>query len=176
MPSPKEALNDYLQVVRSQLRLCKSIRTEDQEISRKPFKSGLFFNRGTSKLSTTMFASDPLALSPIPLKVGGRIELFLQAQLAGTGVKVMAYRIAFLEIPRNDNSISSLRFDLPGSAPSGIGWDNDLHDNPKHPKSHLHINFDGSTGANELRLAVGPVCPLALLRSFDHWYCKAFCV
>jgi hypothetical protein len=135
---------------------------------------GMLFSRGLPRQSGKGYQWEALAYSPFTLQGGCRIEFFLQIQAVQGSVEVKAYHIAFLDIPENENGIRSLRFDLPGHEGKGNGWDDDLRDNPEHPKSHLHINFDSTAEANDLRLAMGSICPLTLLRSFDHWYCKAF--
>ena len=96
---------------------------------------------------------------------------------SGTGEtesKVAEYSLAFLNLSERDGRIASLRYDLdPGNAtPNSPDWDEELKDNVAHPLFHLHVNFHISKQANDVRLAIGEVSPMLVLRNFGDWYTR----
>jgi hypothetical protein len=48
-----------------------------------------------------------------------------------------------------------------------------LKKNIAHPTFHLHVNFHLSEQANKVRLALGQVSPILVLRNFGVWYAPA---
>jgi hypothetical protein len=178
---PITNLNEYLQLFRSAIGRCNSIPNGERHIPWKKTENGkvLLFNRGPQAPPNIKesFKTDSIAMRPLGLEKGGSIEVFLQVQVSESkAISVAAYRIAFLDIPQDGqgNRIQSLRFECEGKEDKKLGWDDELEDNPQHPNDHLHINFDASPTANDLRLAVGRICPMVLIRSFDYWYWKTF--
>ncbi|MCY2992408.1 MAG: hypothetical protein NTY19_31690 [Planctomycetota bacterium] len=122
-----------------------------------------------------LLAGCPAAHAPFELAKGGRLDLFLRLRTNDKGLaEIATYRLAVRQIPPNINNIVSLRLDKKEGQPRGDGWDPKLGDNPQHPWAHLHLNFDKSDRANELRIPTGEVEPIVLLMSFDHWYCNTF--
>jgi len=123
--------------------------------------------------SEELFGNDPAVPCPFELINGGKMRLSVQIRETGKTrrptVEVVSYRLLWVDIPNNPNDIESLRYDKPESQRRGAGWDEDLQDNPQHPHAHVHLNFL-PPGANDCRMPTASVCPILLLRAFDHWY------
>lgn len=85
------------------------------------------------------------------------------------------YSLAFSNLSEGDARIASLRYDLdPGNAtPQSPDWDAELKKNIAHPTFHLHVNFHLSEQANKVRLVLGQVSPILVLRNFGVWYAPA---
>ncbi len=115
--------------------------------------------------------NDPNVNKPIELTDGGAIDLYMKIRNVDDKeeIEIQNYRIAIFDIPDNDNDIKSIRYDYDLSQKYGKGdnWDDELKDNPQHPLFHMHINFMKN---NDCRMAVGRLCPILALRTFDHWY------
>jgi hypothetical protein len=89
--------------------------------------------------------------------------------------KLAEYSLAFWGLSEGEARIASLRYDLdPGNAtPNSPDWDDELKDNIAHPLFHLHVNFHISQRANDVRMALGQVSPILVLRNFGAWYAAA---
>ena len=158
---------------------CASIDPQQRTMLPRKFderKGTWILTRGFDAFSE-IFQNDPEVGNPYDLVCGGQLKLAVRVREIGTGrslsVDVATYRLSILGLGNNPNDLQCLRFDKPEGQPRGDGWDEELGDNPQHPWSHLHINF-AATRANDCRIPVGPVCPILLIRAFDHWYCSTF--
>jgi hypothetical protein len=126
-----------------------------------------------------LFADDPLVGQPLTLVSGGILRFRAQIREVkekySLRVEVEEYRMCVEELDTegNPNRMECFRYDRPAKPPQGHGWDDDLDDNPQHPHGHLHINF-ASTGANDLRMPTGLVCPILLIKAFDYWYYETY--
>ena len=164
----------FVQLLAARVGQCASIDPEDRTIPVKydVGRSVWVFRRGSED---PLFQDDEKSRNPLALIQGGRIELYIRIrELKQRTAEVVAYRLAFFNLPGNANQITSLRYDQGQGYPKGQGWDDVLADNPEHPHAHLHMNFHSSEETNHCRLPTGPVCPILLLRSFDHWYYSTF--
>lgn len=183
------SFNDYIGLLQTKIEGCASIEEDDRMLPHiyDKTKTEWVIQRDADKdkKGTTLFENNPAASRPMVLREGGQIEFYLRLrQLRQPNnlskvekVEIVHYRLTFLDLPKNPNNISSLRYDYSTSQKRGRDWDDDLGDNPGHPQAHVHINFKftGSDGtANDLRMPTGQVCPILILRAFDYWYCETF--
>ena len=85
------------------------------------------------------------------------------------------YSLEFSSLSDGDARIASLRYDLDprNATPNSPDWDEELKDNIAHPTFHLHVNFHISEHADDVRLALGQVSPILVLRNFGAWYAAA---
>ena len=84
------------------------------------------------------------------------------------------YSLAFWGLSEGETRIASLRYDLdPGNAtPNSPDWNDELQDNIAHPLFHLHVNYHISQRANDVRMALGQVSPILVLRQFPRLVCR----
>ena len=192
MNQPTSA-HEYVQLFKANVARCVAIPAEERAnlLARRLRRQNIWLiARGTDG-TKELVEQDPAASSPFELVRGGRLSLEVRVGETGKGrgksspaVEVVEYRFSFLDLPTNDNSIRCLRFDKPQGQHRGDGWEehrgdgweDELGDNPRHPWSHLHINFAASEAANDYHLPTGPVCPILLLRAFNLWYFSTFMV
>ena len=119
---------------------------------------------------------DPFSLGP-----GGRLSIYIRIrrqrnwQTQEEESQLAEYSLAFSGLSEGEARIASLRYDFdPGNAtPNSPDWDDELKDNIAHPLFHLHVNFHLSARANDVRLALGEVDPILVLRNFGVWYAAA---
>ena len=125
-----------------------------------------------------LFENNPITTKPFELVFGGNLTVYVRIRnirTSGTSeLEICSYRFCVRDLKGNCNGITSFRYDKPEGQPRDSNWDKELGDNPLHPWAHLHINFDQDANANECRLPTGPICPILLLRAFNHWYRKTF--
>ena len=159
---------------------CASIDPQQRTMLPRKFderKSTWILTRGFSAFSE-IFQNDPEVGNPYELIHGGLLKLEVRVRDTGTkqspAFDVAAYQLSILDLGDNPNDLRCFRFDKPQSQRRGDGWDDELDDNPQHPKSHLHINFTASEAANNCRIPVAPVCHILLFSAFDYWYCSTF--
>lgn len=167
----------YVQLLHASVGRCASIDPEDRVLPSKRDATGAIwvFRRDGSSSVNQLFANDNQANQPFQLVKGGRLEFYVRIRKRpGPRMEVVAYRVALLDLPENDNRIESMRFDRSDGKPGGDGWDDEICDNPQHPWAHMHINFHLTLGSNDCRMPTGRVCPILLLRTIDHWYYTTF--
>ena len=182
MNQPTNA-HEYVRWFQANVSLCAAIPAEERvNLLARPLRQRdmWLIARGTDE-ARELVEENPAARSPFELVRGGRLSLAVRVEETGKSrqkssptIEVVKYSLRFLDLPTNDNSIRCLRFDKPEGQPRGGGWEDELGDNPQHPWAHLHVNFAASEAANECRMPTGSVCPILLLRTFDHWYCSTF--
>jgi hypothetical protein len=163
----------YIQLLEARLGACASVAPEERRVAVRHDvnRNTWLIRRAPEPAEEKSLFGDTLAFQPIPLLRGGAIELFVRLRQPQKGhVEIAHYRIAFLNLPINDNGVHTLRYDQSVGQPHNDGWDNDLMDNPEHPWAHLHVNFAHTQAANALRLLTSHICPILLLRNFNHWY------
>ena len=168
---------DYLRLLEERVAGLRSLARGDRSLPIVPARSGeaWLVRRSDSYGDPGLFGNSPVAHKSFALAKGGDLDLFLRVRKNGEGrAEVASYRIAVHRLPSNGNNLVCLRFDKSQGQPRRDGWDEVLGDNPQHPWGHLHLNFDASQAANDLRLPTGEVDPIILLASFDHWYCSAY--
>lgn len=163
-------ISRYIELLKAQMALCSSIDENDIDLPCIPKGSNWFLCRS----SQGEFLDDPDAKRPIELSPNGSIELYIRFRDNGHQIEIEKYRLAIFGIPVNNNKITSIRYDYTKNTPAErkkMGWIEAISDNPQHPMSHLHINFQEE---NNCRLAVGQLSPILALRAFDHWYYETF--
>jgi hypothetical protein len=171
----------YIDLLCSSIQRCSSIADTDRTIPVRAVTGSRAFLlcRGVCGGGAAgLFEGDAVASRSIQLARGGTIDLFLRLrELDSQRIEVASYNVVFRSLPSsgNPNSLHSLRYDKAGGKPRGLGWDDDLADNPQHPWAHLHINFDVSGTANDCRMATASTCPILIIKAFDHWYYSTFC-
>ncbi|MGA2031941.1 MAG: hypothetical protein ABSG68_06785 [Thermoguttaceae bacterium] len=124
---------------------------------------------------------DPQGEQPFSLGSEERLSIFIRIKRQRNSEthqeesRLAEYSLTFSSLSEGDARIASLRYDLdPGNAtPNSPDWDEELHDNIAHPMFHLHVNFHNSERANGVRLALGQVSPILILRNFGVWYALA---
>jgi hypothetical protein len=165
----------YLQLLQARLQGLRSVVREDKNLPIASAGNGRAWivKRCESDDASELFEDDPAAHSAFRLAGGGHLDLFLRIRENAGLAEVASYRIAVRQLPTNDNRITSLRYDKSQGQPKR-DWDEGLGENPQHPWRHLHLNFDASHPANDLRLPTGEVDPIIVLVSFDHWYCDTY--
>ena len=122
--------------------------------------------------------SDPRGQQPFSLGSEGRLSIYIRIKRRRNSETheeeslLAEYSLAFLSLPDGGTRITSLRYDLdPGNAtPNSPDWDEELMDNIAHPTFHLHVNFHLSVRAKGIRLALGQISPILVLRNFGVWY------
>ncbi len=122
--------------------------------------------------------NDPEGEHPFDLEPAGQLSIYIRLKswrdpkIRQPGSTLAEYSLAFVGLSEGDGHIASLRYDFdPAHAtPHSTDWDEDLHDNVAHPMFHLHVNYHLSKQANDVRLALGQVSPILVLRNFDVWY------
>ncbi|GEM_PF-4509199 len=183
MITPDRTLHAYAQRLQAAIAQCQSIEVGERAIPTREDRPGtLVLCRGgidEAGVSNSLFPGDERAARPLNLVNGGAISLYVRLRLAGKtgGCRVASSKITCMGLPPgNPNKMQSFRYDQPEGQPRGDGWEVQLNDNPEHPWRHLHINFDLPHPANELRMPLGPVCPILLLHTFNYWYCRTFSV
>lgn len=170
------AAKRFVQMFSACVSTCATLDPEDRvvatrhDISRRVWIIG----RGLNHDRSSLFLDDPSARRPIQLIRGGEVTLYVSIRETGNQAVIASYRFGIINLPDNSNDIKSLRYDRSEGHPSGIGWVDELDDNPHHPWGHLHVNFASSQDANDLRLPTGNLNPILLLRAFDHWYWSRF--
>jgi hypothetical protein len=170
-------MNGYIQLLQARVGQCSSIDSNDRilPVTRDSRGTACIVRRGSRLQRDDLFANDRRAAVPFRLARGGELEVYLRLRpRAKDLVEVVAYRLALVALPSNPNGIDCLRFDRSEGKPGGEGWDEDLGDNPHHPWAHLHVNFASAVDANACRMPTGSVCPIVVLRAFDHWYYQSF--
>jgi hypothetical protein len=123
----------------------------------------------------------PRGQAPLSLDNGGLLSVYLRIRRQrnwksqAEETRLVEYSLAFSGLAEADGRIGSLRYDLdPGNAtPRSREWNEELQDNIAHPTFHLHVNSHVSERANDVRLALGAVSPILVLRNFGSWYTKA---
>jgi hypothetical protein len=140
-------------------------------------KEQWIIGRGDKYFQTTNDdrGQQPFSLGPKEqLSIYVRIKPHRNSDTGDTESKVAEYSLAFLNLCERDGHIASLRYDLdPGNAtPNSPDWDEELKDNIAHPLFHLHVNSHISKRANDVRLALGEVSPIFVLRNFSDWYSR----
>ena len=170
---------EYVQRLKANISRCASIVPDDRVTVPSRFdedRRTWIIVRGFDA-PQELFAIDPVVSHPFELIEGGCVKVEVRVrEVRRNGLRVAevaSYQLTFLEIPENRNNIQCLRYDQPAGQPRGAGWDEDLQDNPCHPRAHLHVNFL-PPGDNNCRMPTGPICPILLLRAFDHWYYTTF--
>ena len=175
--TPELTPSSYVQLLLARVQRLGSLPREDKKLPVVQADGGKIWIVKRSEIDAPyeLFENEPTAHTAFQLRGGGQLDLFLRIRKNGDGLaEVASYRIVVRQLPpTNDNSITSLRYDKSQGQPRR-DWDDELNDNPQHPWRHLHLNFDASQAANELRLPTGEVDPIILLASFDHWYCNAY--
>jgi hypothetical protein len=124
---------------------------------------------------------DPGGRHPLSLDPEGRLSIYIRVkpwrnwENKKDESELAEYSLAFSGLSEGDARIASLRYDLdPANAsPKSPDWDEELNDNIAHPTFHLHVNFHLSERANGVRLALGQVSPILVLRNFGTWYAAA---
>lgn len=112
---------------------------------------------------------------PLDLSPQGQLSIFIRVVRGRDKetkldiAKIARYSLVFTGLAEGDGGVGSLRYDLdPAHAtPNSPDWDEELQDNVAHPLFHLHVNFHAS---DRLRLALGQVSPMLVLRNFASWY------
>ncbi len=141
-------------------------------------KEEWIIGRGGKYSATT---KDERGEQPIKLGPKGRLSIYIRIKRWRNPdnnqdeSKLAEYSLAFSSLSEGDARIASLRYDLdPGNAtPNSPDWDEELNDNVAHPMFHVHVNFHISERANDVRLALGQVSPILVLRNFGVWYATA---
>jgi hypothetical protein len=134
--------------------------------------------RGDKYFETT---KDPRGQQPFNLGPQGRLSIYIRIkrwrnpETNEDESKLAEYSLTLSGLSEGDARIASLRYDLdPGNAtPISSDWDEELNDNIAHPMFHLHVNFHISKRANDVRLALGAVDPILVLRNFGACYAAA---
>ncbi len=134
--------------------------------------------RGDKYFETTR---DARGQQPFSLGPAGRLSIYIRLKrwrnpkTREDESKLAEYSLAFSGLSEGEARIASLRYDLdPGHAtPKSPDWDDELKDNIAHPLFHLHVNFHVSERANDVRLALGEIDPILVLRNFGAWYAAA---
>jgi hypothetical protein len=134
--------------------------------------------RGDKYFATT---NDPQGQQPFSVASEGRLSMYIRIKRRRNSEthedesRLAEYSLAFSGLSEGDARIASLRYDLdPANAsPKSPDWDEELNDNIAHPTFHLHVNFHLSERANGVRLALGQVSPILVLRNFGTWYAAA---
>jgi hypothetical protein len=168
--------NGYVQLLRARVERLRSLARKDKTLSVAQAAGGKMWivKRSETENASELFANDPTAQTAFHLTSGGHLDLFVRIREDGARLaEIVSYRIAVRQLPANDNSIASLRYDKSEGQPRR-DWDDQVNDNPQHPWRHLHLNFDASQAANDLRLPTGEMDPILFLVSFDHWYCNTY--
>ena len=169
-------LNEYIQQVKMCIAQCGVMDPAEREISHRRDETGAVWliGRGNEIDQSGLFDAGAQPVHPFPLTKGGRIHLYIRIRSAGTtnqpSTRIANYRLRFLDIQDNENEIRSIRYDGDEGLPKSEGWDEDLQDNPHHPRFHAHVGFHNSPEANNLRLPTGFVNPILVIKAFDHWY------
>jgi hypothetical protein len=160
--------NEYFQLLKARLGKCTSI--VDARIAHRIVVPNevLILKRGGEP--GNFFENDALADTPLDLVGGGTIDLDVKIRRSQLRRKLVVedYCIRIMNIPENENDITSLRYDV--SRDRGQDFDEVLQDNPVHPMFHLHVNFEQGAEARALRLPTAKVCPISVLINFDRWY------
>jgi hypothetical protein len=131
--------------------------------------------RGDKYFATT---EDSLGQQPFSLGPAGRLSIYIRLKrwrnpnTHEEESRLAEYSLAFSGLTEGDARIASLRYDLdPSNAtPRSVDWDDELNDNIAHPRFHMHVNFHLSEHANDVRLALGEISPILVLRNFGAWY------
>ena len=139
---------------------------------KKGKKEQWVIGRGDKYYETT---KDSQGQQPFSLEPDGRLSIFIRIkphrnpETNENESKLAEYSLAFSGLSEGGAPIASLRYDLdPANAtPNSPDWDEELQDNIAHPLFHLHVNFHIS---NDVRLALGEVSPILVLRNFGAWY------
>jgi hypothetical protein len=134
--------------------------------------------RGDKYFATTkdLRGQQPFSLGPAErLSIYIRIKRSRNWSTHEEESQLAEYSLTFSSLSEGDGRLASLRYDLdPGNAtPNSLDWDEELEDNVAHPKFHLHVNFHISERANNVRLALGQLSPILVLRNFGVWYAAA---
>src|SRR6266446_5720971 len=123
----------YIQLLKARIGACRSIEPEDRHVPARPDSRHRLWIlcRGGIAGKNSLFEGDALAQQPLRLLKGGNIELNLRIrQRDRHKIELASYRLAFLGLPDNDNSVSSLRYDQSEGQRRGEGWDDEIGDNP----------------------------------------------
>ncbi len=124
---------------------------------------------------------DPRGQQPFSLDPEGRLSIYIRVKPWRNWEKkrdeseLAEYSLEFSSLSDGDARIASLRYDLDprNATPNSPDWDEELKDNIAHPTFHLHVNFHISERADDVRLALGQVSPILVLRNFGAWYAAA---
>lgn len=124
-----------------------------------------------------------LAQKPLPIHKGGLFSFIIKLRIGSDGnLEYPSYSFRFTNLTKSVNGVHSFRFDKDVNIPRGCSdWDENMADAPSHPCHHLHVNFsplknsEDYTPDNTLRLPTGPINPLIILPSIDHWYWQRLC-
>lgn len=177
---PDVPARQYVSMLKAHVAQCACIAPEERtRVPARPSEDGNLWIvvRGLRGLGE-LFMDDPDVAAPFQLTFGGAMELEVRIRERRVGnrarAEVAAYRFLVQDLPDNPNSLRCFRYDKSEGQPRGVGWENELGDNPQHPWAHLHVNFAATSEANHCRMPTAPVCPLLLLRAFDYWYCTTF--
>lgn len=176
------ALNEFYVRYQDCLARCRIFDTDTKpavQIIKNRDRKELWLARGLEEgRSLEKFRQDQrLAREPLPILGGGFFNFFITCREAGEQADIPSYTLRFLDL-KTTNGIHSFRYDKDLGVPRGQpDWDADLKDAPSHPGHHLHINFTKPENGqyepdNDLRLPTGPVDPLMVLLSVDHWYSR----
>ena len=171
-------VRSYIQQLVAAIGKCASITPDDRnDLPRQPVADGSTWLIARGFTDGRMGSWPNSATSPFRLIHGGELTLYLRIRQAGSrsrpAVEIEAYLMQVVDLDKNPNGIDAIRYDKPEGLPKGPGWDHDLQDNPQHPHCHLHVNYR-VPDANDLRLPTGPVSPVLLLATFDHWYYSTY--
>jgi len=168
----------FIQSFQACIAVCSAIEENDREVAMRYHDSRKLWivSRGMNRTKLAIFGESAAGQKSMRLVSGGNLEFYFHIRERRDEAEVVSYRVSITNLPSNCNEIISLRYDRSEGQPGGDGWDDELQDNPKHPWSHLHINFTASHDACECRLPTGPIKPVLLLRAFDHWYRSRFTV
>jgi hypothetical protein len=164
----------YVQQLVVTIGKCASIaRADRDDVPRRSVADGSTWVIARGFMEGELASWPDAAVPPFHLIYGGVLHLYMRIRQVGTKshptVEIDAYRIKVEDLAENPNGIGALRYDKTQGMPQFEGWDDDLKDNPHHPHCHLHLNYR-ELGANDLRLPTGPVSPVLLVATFDHWY------
>ena len=170
--SSRDSATRFVQMIAACVSRCETFDPEDRVVATRHDQTRRVWiiGRGLNHDQGSLFSGNPIAQRPIKLISGGTVALYISIRERKSQAEIVSYRLAITNLPNNPNDIRSLRYDRSEGHPSGIGWDDDLNDNPHHPWAHLHVNFTNTQDANGLRLPTGNLHPILLMRAFDHWY------
>jgi hypothetical protein len=168
---------DYVERLKGSLSECSVIEQGQRDAAIKRNEDGTIWlvGRGEKVDGSVFVGADPEFGDPYPLKADGYLHLFVKVegeQMRVPPARITEYRFTLLSLKHNENGIESVRCDGDGrpNPRQGDGWDHDLADNPFHARFHVHINFHRPWPANEMRLPVGFVNPIMIIKFFDDWY------
>lgn len=165
-------IHNYIQLFQSQIECCSSVQSDDRKIVYRQGDKRTWYIRRSGDVTKKGFdiLKNPKANQPLLLGENGLIDFsVLIRERPKNTIEIVYYRICFMNLPENNNKINELRYDYSQGQQRGEGWDDELNDNPQHPQAHIHINFCSN---NDCRMPTQAVCPILVLRAFDHWYYK----